>query len=119
MANQTSNPTLITLYQSLCAQQDTLSAAIQKATDPNVADALSTENHEVMHRIILTQNLLFQSDTFALQQAVKTVTDASTQLQAALKKIQTATDVVTGVTSYLTLVDTAIDLAKTLAPMAA
>ena len=35
----TQNQTLIALYKSLCAQQDALSSAIQKATDPNLADA--------------------------------------------------------------------------------
>jgi flagellar motor protein MotB len=113
MANQ--NPTLAALYQSLCSQQDALSAALQKTSDPNLADTLSTENYEIMHRIVLTQNLLFQSDSSELQADVKGVQIAASQLQNTIANIQKAADVVNGVTQYLTLVDEAIDLAKTLA----
>jgi hypothetical protein len=111
----TQNPTLVALYKSLCSQQDSLSAAIQKTTDSNVADALSTENCEIMHRIVLTQNLLFQSDSAELQADVKAVQTAAGQLQNTITNIQKASDVVNGVTQYLALVDEAIDLAKTLA----
>ncbi|HEV2693869.1 MAG TPA: hypothetical protein VG347_13330 [Verrucomicrobiae bacterium] len=113
------NQTLVTLYKSLCAQQDALSSAIQKATDANVADAISTENYEVMHRIVLVQNLLFQADSPELQASVKAVKDASGQLESAIANIQRVTDFINGVSSYLELVDKAIDLAKTLAPLAA
>ena len=113
------NKDILALYNSLSAQQAALSAAIQKTTDPNVADALSTESYEIMHRIVLAQNLLFQSDSTALQQSVTAVTNASGQLQTAITNIQKVSDVVNAVSSYLTLVDQAIDLAKTLAPMAA
>lgn len=111
----TQNPTIAALYNSLCTQQAALSAAIQKATDPKLADAISTENFEIMHRIVVTQNLLFQQDSSALQQSVRAVTDASPQLQTAIKNIQTVTDVVNDVSCYLTLVDEAIDLAKIMA----
>jgi hypothetical protein len=113
------NQTLVSLYQSLCAQQDVISAKISKTTDPGIADALSTENYEIMHRIVLTQNLLFQSDSADLKTAVKAATDAAGQLQAAINNIQSVTNVVNGVSQYLSLVDVAIDLAKTLAPLAA
>ena len=117
--NPSQNPTIAALYKSLCDQQDALTTALQNCTDPNVTDAISTENAEVMHRIVLTQNLLFQSDSTALQQSVKAVTDASASLQTAIGKIQKATDVINAVSGYLTLVDKAVDLAKTLAPLAA
>jgi hypothetical protein len=68
-----------------------------------------------MHRIVLTQNLLFQSDSSELQANVKAVQTAAGQLQNTIANIQEAADVVNGVTQYLTLVDQAIDLAKTLA----
>jgi len=111
----TQNPSIVALYNSLCAQQAALSAAIQKTTDPKLADAISTENFEIMHRIVVTQNQLFQSDSVALQQSVRAVTDASPQLQTAIRNIQTVTDVVNDVSCYLTLVDEAIDLAKIMA----
>jgi hypothetical protein len=113
------NKSILALYNSLSAQQAALSAAIQKATDPNVADALSTESYEILHRIVLAQNLLFQSDSAALQQSVTAVTNASGQLQSTITNIQNVSNVIGAVSSYLGLVDQAIDLAKTLAPMAA
>jgi hypothetical protein len=117
MADQ--NPTLVTLYQSLCAQQDAISKAIQDATDPTLATTLSTENFEIMHRIVLVQNLLFQSDSAELRKGVKAVTKAAGQLQEALEDISSASDIVNNVSQFLGLVDEAIDLAKTLAPLAA
>ena len=109
------NSTIVALYNSLCTQQEALSAAIQKATDSKLADAIATENFEIMHRMVVTQNLLFQADSPALQESVKAVTDASPQLQTAIRNIQTVTDVVNDVSCYLTLVDEAIDLAKIMA----
>jgi hypothetical protein len=113
------NPSIAALYQSLCDQQDALTDALQNCTDPNLAGAISTENYEVMHRIVLAQNLLFKQDSPALKQNVQAVTDASSKLQTAIGKIQEASDVIDDVSNYLTLVDKAIDLAKSLAPLAA
>jgi hypothetical protein len=113
MPNQ--NPSLSALYQSLCSQQDLLSAAIQKTTDQKTADALSTENYEIMHRIVLTQNLLFAADSPALQADLQNIQTAAGQLKNTLANFQQAADVVNGVTQYLVLVDQALDLAKTLA----
>jgi len=64
----------------------------------------------------MTQNLLFRSDSAALQTGVKAVGAASGKLQKALANIQSVVDVVNCATQYLTVVDAAIDLAKTLAP---
>lgn len=113
------NTNIVDLYKSLCAQQDALSVKIQNETDPKLADAYSTENYEIMHRIVLTQSLLFQSDSAALQKSVQAVKTADGQLQSGLAKIKTAVDVVNAVSGYLSYVDQAIDLAKTLAPLAA
>jgi flagellar motor protein MotB len=113
------NASIVAIYQSLNAQQDALSEAIQKTTDPQLADAISTESSEILHRIILTQNLLFQSDSAALQNSADAVTNASGQLQSAILTVNKITDLVNGVTTYLALVDKALDLAKTLAPLVA
>jgi len=113
------NASIVVIYQSLNAQQDALSEAIQKTTDPQLAGAISTESSEVLHRIILTQNLLFQSDSPALQKSASAVTNASGQLQSAILAVNNVSDLVNGVSTYLALVDKAIDLAKTLAPLAA
>ena len=110
----TQNQSIVTLYKSLCAQQDSVSAKIQTTTDPKILDALSGENHEIMHRLVMAQNLLFQADSAQLKDNVKDVVTAAGQLQAGLAQIQSVTDVVNCVTQYLTAVDEAIDLAKTL-----
>ena len=109
------NQTIRTLYNTLLAQQNALSDQIQNTTDPTLANALSTEIYEITHRIILTQNLLFQSDSAALQKSVKSVQAASQTLQTALKGVDEAVDVVDAVSNFLTYVDKAIDLAKSLA----
>lgn len=113
MASQ--NQSIKALYQSLCAQQDALTTALQKCKDPDLADAISTENHELMHRIVLAQNLLFEDDSTALRQSVQAVTAASGTTQAAIDSMKKATDVINAVSGYLTLVDKAIDLAKVVA----
>jgi hypothetical protein len=113
------NPSVAMLYQSICDQQDALTTALQNCTDPNLAEAISTENYEVIHRMVLTQNLLFKQDSPALQLSVQTVMAASGKLQTSIGQIQKAADVINAVTVYLTLVDKAIDLAKSLAPLAA
>jgi hypothetical protein len=116
MPNQ--NPDVLSLYNSLCSQQDALSTAIQNTTDPKVAATISTEIQEVTHRIVLTQNLLFQADDARLTTAVNGVKTASNSLTAALGQIQNVTGFLNSVTAYLTTVDQAIDLAKTLAAAA-
>lgn len=117
MANQ--NPDILALYQSLCAQQDALSAAIQNATDQKTATTISTEITEVSHRMILAQNLLFQSDNDQLAALVKSVGAASKNLTTAIGQIQNVTGFLNSMNAYLACVDEAIDLAKTLAAAAA
>ena len=113
MPNQ--NPDILAIYNSLCAQQDALSAAIQVTTDPKVAATISTEIQEVAHRIILTQNLLFLEDAPALSAIVANVNTASQKLTTAIGQIQQVTAFINSVSTYLSYVDQAIDLAKTLA----
>ena len=113
MPNQ--NQDIVAIYNSLCDQQDALSAAIQATTDPNLANVISTEITEVAHRIILTQNLLFKADSAKLTAAVNGVSQASDKLTTAIAGINKATALIKAVSTYLTLVDQAIDLAKTLA----
>jgi|SRR5690348_16708338 len=113
MANQ--NQTILAIYNSLCDQQDALSAAIQTTTDPQLAVTISTEIDEIAHRIVLTQNLLFKQDSPQLTASVNDIKTASQSLTTAIAQIQNTIAFVNSVTSYLTYVDQAIDLAKTLA----
>jgi hypothetical protein len=113
MPNQ--NPNILAIYNSLCNQQDSLSAAIQATGDPKLAATISTEIQEVAHRIILTQNLLFLADAPQLAATVNNVKTSSQDLSAAIKQIQQVTGFLNSVSTYLGYVDQAIDLAKKLA----
>jgi predicted neuraminidase len=95
--------------------QTALTAKIQDTADPCLARAISTEIYEILHRIILAQNLLFQSDTDQLKASVAAVKNADGSLSTTLCKINKATDVTNAVATYLGYVDKAIDLAKTVA----
>jgi len=112
------NLDIIAIYNSLCDQQDALSDAIQKVTDPKVAAAISTEIQEISHRIILTQNLLFLADAPELSAAMKGVGTASSKLTTAIDDFQQPAQFINAVSAYLSCVDKALDLAKTLAAAA-
>jgi hypothetical protein len=116
MPNQ--NDDIVAIYNSLCDQQDALSEVIQITTDPDLANAISTEITEITHRIILAQNLLFKPDSSKLAAAVAGIKQASDNLTTAIQDIQNATAFIKSVSSYLALIDKAIDLAKTLAAVA-
>lgn len=109
------NATILTLYKTLRDQQNALMDEIQNTTDPDVADTLSTEISELLHRIVLTQNLLFQADSAALRKSVKSVQTASVKLQSALNSANKAADIVNAMSAFLTCVDGAIDIAKKIA----
>jgi hypothetical protein len=120
MATQdTQNSDLVGIYQTLCDQQDDLSAEIQKpATTQAQAQAISTEIQEIAHRIILVQNLLFTEDSGKLSALVPVITAASTDLTTAIGQIQNVNNFLATVSSFLSDVDDAIDLAKTIAAAA-
>jgi len=119
MATQTQNQSLISIYNSLCNQQDDLSAKIQQITDPQLAATVSTEIQEIAHRIILVQNLLFAADSNQLANMATNVQSASNNLTQAITQIGQAAGFLSAVSNYLADVDQAIDLAKTLAAAAA
>jgi hypothetical protein len=116
MPNQ--NPNILAIYNSLCAQQDALSDAIQGTTDPKMAATIATEIQEVAHRIILAQNLLFVADAPQLNNAVNNVKSTSQNLTTAISQITQVTGFLNSVSAYLSDVDQAIDLAKTIAAAA-
>ena len=111
----TQNQSLLTIYNTLCSQQDALSARIQVTTDPNLATTISTEIQEIAHRIILVQNLIFTADSTQLAGLVANIQTASNDLTQAIGQIQQVTEFLNSVSNYLTDVDQAIDLVKTLA----
>lgn len=115
----TQNQSLITIYNSLCDQQDALSTAIQQTTNQQQAIAISTEIQEIAHRIILVQNLMFAADSTELASMAVSVQAASKNLTQAITQIGQAAGFLSSVSNYLNDVDQAIDLAKTLAAAAA
>jgi hypothetical protein len=115
----TQNQSLLTIYNSLCAQQDALSNEIQQTTDEDMAGTISTEIHEIAHRLILVQNLMFAADSAQLAALVTNVQADSKSLTQAIGQIGQTTVFLNSVSAYLADVDQAIDLAKTLATAAA
>ncbi|MGD0816358.1 MAG: hypothetical protein ABSA83_22425 [Verrucomicrobiota bacterium] len=107
------NHNLVTLLNSLIGQQTALTNKLQITRDPDLANAISTEISEILHRIILTQNLLFQSDSAQLKDSVTAVKSADGALSAAINNFTKAADLINAVSTYLGYVDKAIDLAKT------
>jgi len=113
------NEELKTLHEALIAQHEALFEKLDTAPDDETMDAILTEMRELRHRIDLVQGLLFRETTTALKNSLQKLDEADADLTNALKAAETAADIVKGVSKFLTLVDKAIDLAKTLAPLAA
>ena len=113
------NQDLQQLHQSLIAQHQALLNKLDETDDPVEGQTIITEMQEILHRIDVVQGLLFRETTTALKNSLQKLDDADAELTKALKAAETAADVVKGVTKFLTFVDEAIDLAKTLAPLAA
>ena len=115
MTTTTMNTNLKQLHDLLLSQHAALSDKLGQETDPDRAQAILTEMQELLHRIDLTQGLLFAQTSSELDKAVKKVQQADAALTKALKKIKTVADLVAATSQFLTSVDAAIDIAKTLA----
>jgi hypothetical protein len=113
------NQELQQLHDSLIAQHQALLNKLDEAKDPDEGQTIITEMQEILHRIDVVQGLLFRETTTALKNSLQKLDEADADLTNALKNAETAADIVKGVSKFLTLVDKAIDLAKTLAPLAA
>ena len=113
------NEDLKTLHEQLVAQHEALFAKLDTAPDDQAMDTILTEMRELRHRIDIVQGLLFRETTAALKSSLQKVGDADAELTKALSSAASATDLVKGVSKFLAVVDKAIDLAKTLAPLAA
>ncbi len=113
------NQELQVLHDTLIAQHQALFKKLDDANDPGEAKMIVTEMQELLHRIDVLQGLLFRQTTAALKNSLRKVDEADTELTQALKSAGTAAEIIKGVSKFLTVVDKAIDLAKTLAPLAA
>ena len=113
------NEDLQKLHDTLIAQHQSLFKQLSQTANPDDAKTIITEMQEILHRIDVVQGLLFRQTTTSLKNSLQKVDDADAALTKALKEAETATDIVKGVSMFLGVVDKAIDLAKTLAPLAA
>lgn len=112
------NESLQQLHKLLLAQHAALADQLDDADDATLARAILTEMSEVLHRIALTQNLLFQKTSKSLENSLAKINDASDELTDALKTTKKAADIIAAVSGFLKFVDKAIDIAKKLAPLA-
>jgi t-SNARE complex subunit (syntaxin) len=110
------NPDLQELHDTLISLISQLSDQIGAAPDAATVDAITTEIAEVNHRVTMVGNVLFAQQTGAIKTAVGKVSDATADVQNAIKQIASVTDLVKAMTAFLILVDKAIDLAKKFLP---
>ena len=113
------NDNLKSLHDTLIAQHQALYKQLDDVTEVDLARTIVTEMQEILHRVDVVQGLLFRETTNSLKKSLKKVDDADRQLTQALDSAETAADIIGGVSQFLIVVDQAIDLAKTLAPLAA
>ena len=113
------NADVKSILDTLLKQHQALLDEVDATKDADIASALLTELHEVLHRIMIAQQLLLNETSAKLADAAGRVDDASKELAKALGQIQKAADVVKSVTTFLTYVDKAIDLTKKLGVAAA
>ena len=112
------NQPLQQLHKLLLAQHNALAEKLDEADNAADARAIITEMREILHRIDLTQNLLFRESSKALEKSLEKIEEASDDLNSALRTAKKAGEFVDAVGGFLKLVDKAIDIAKTLASLA-
>lgn len=108
------NPTLKQIHDMLLAQHMALAHALDDASDPDNAKAILLEMQEVLHRINLTENLLFAEESKELDAMLPAIKQANDALTASLQNIANVASFLASVSNFLKGVDQAIDLAKTL-----
>ena len=109
------NKNLKEIHDLLVAQVNSLSDSIDKTSDLTVAKQLLLEMQEVVHRVNMTQNLLFTKASAAIEACLPQIRSADSTLKQSITSIQNVAKVVNQVTELLKYVDQAIDLAKSLA----
>ena len=92
-----------------------LSAALSKTTDPAKGDQIWLEMQEVLHRVNVSQNLLFAASSKELQGYLPGIQAANTTLQKSISQIGEVVKIIDATTQFLSVVDQALDLAKALA----
>ena len=111
---QTANPTIQQIHDLLVARVQQLSQIMGQTTDATVADKIVTEMQELVHRIDLSQKLIFTRGSDALSNSIDNINQANRSLQDAIDRIQDVAKFLNATTEFLKFVDQALDLAKTL-----
>ncbi len=112
---QTANPTIQQIHDLLVARVQQLSQIMGTTTDPAAADKIVTEMQELVHRIDLSQTLIFTKGSDALTKSIDDINKANASLQSSINNIQNIAKFLNATTEFLKLVDQALDFAKTLA----
>jgi hypothetical protein len=111
----TQNDSVKDLMQILLDQHAALLAKLDDADDSNLRKAILAEAQEILHRINLTQNLLFVALTPALDAALTAVKGSDAALKQDLGDIADTAAFIDKITGFLGYVDQAIDIAKKVA----
>lgn len=111
---QKQNATIEQVHGMLVARMSDLSAALGKTTDPVKGDQIWLEMQEVMHRVNVSQNLLFAASSKELHGFLPGIQAANTALKESISQIGEVSKIINGTTQFLSVVDQALDLAKAL-----
>jgi hypothetical protein len=111
------NPSVEQLLQMLQNQHAALYTKMGTVTDPKMGQAILQESQEVLHRINLTQNLVFIAVAAKVTAAVGDVKTADEKLTNDLHSIAEITEFINRMSTYLGYVDKAIDIMKTIAAL--
>ena len=109
------NKTIKQLHDLLVLQVSSLSNALSNTTDPAKAKQLLLEMQEVVHRVDVSQNLLFANTSKELEDCLPGIQAANIALQNSVHQIGQVATIINNTVQLLKLVDQALDLAKTLA----
>jgi hypothetical protein len=113
--NESMNKDLIELHDTLVSKVADLAKKVARAQDSNTANTLLREMEEFNLRVVQTGNLLFTAETKKITAAMERVRAAETDVDNAIKRIDSLTNFLKGVTAFLALVDKVIDTAKLVA----
>ena len=112
---QTVNSTIRQIHDLLVARVQQLSQIMGETIDPVAANKILTEMQELVHRIDISQNLIFTKGSDELTNSISDINKANVSLKEAIDHIQEIAKFLNATTEFLKLVDQALDLAKTLA----
>jgi hypothetical protein len=110
------NPSLTDLMTLLRKRHmDLLEKQLPATEDHKTRDAILTEAREVLHRILILQNLMFVEVGKKLSDAVNAVRAADEKLKDELEQIANLKAFINAFTKFLGFVDKALDVAKVIA----